>query len=214
MQAGLRHDTPRNAAPRDGQTTQRRCIATGELRPREELLRFVVGPEGRLTPDIAGRLPGRGIWLSPDRDSFKRACARKLFERAARRALTIDNGLDDRIETLLVSRCVELIGLARRAGQAVAGFEKVRASLRQGRDVLLLAARDGAEDGRAKLRALVPELPVLDNLEADELGRAFGRERTVHAAVSNGALASRLRIEMRKLAGFRADKAVYEEENE
>jgi len=204
MQAGLRHDTPRAAAPREGQTAQRRCIVTGEVRPREELLRFVVDSEGRLTPDVAGRLPGRGIWLSPDRDSVKRARARKLFERAARRTLQIADGLDDQIETLLVSRCVELIGLARRAGQAVAGFEKVRAMLRQGRGAVLLAARDGAEDGREKLRAAAPELPVLDCLEADELGRAFGRERTVHAALSRGALAAMLQVEARKLSGFRA----------
>ncbi len=204
MQAGLRHDTPRNAAPREGQTAHRRCIVTGEVRPRDELLRFVVDAEGRLTPDIAGRLPGRGIWLSPDRDSVKRARARKLFERAARRALQIDEGLDDQIETLLASRCVELIGLARRAGQALAGFEKVRAMLRQGRGAVLLAARDGAEDGCEKLRAVAPDLPVVDCLEADELGRAFGRERTVHAALSHGALAGRLQVEARRLKGFRA----------
>ena len=204
MQAGLRHDTPRRAAPREGQTAQRRCIATGEVRPREELLRFVVDAEGRLTPDIAGRLPGRGIWLSPDRDSVKRARARKLFDRAARRPLQIDECLDDRIETLLATRCVELIGLARRAGQAVAGFERVRAMLRKGRGAVLLAAREGAEDRREKLRAAAPELPVLDCLEADELGRAFGRERTVHAALSHGALATKLRVEARKLMGFRA----------
>lgn len=204
MQAGLRHDTPRNAAPRAGQTAQRRCIVTGEVRPREELLRFVVDAEGRLTPDITGSLPGRGIWLSPDRDSVKRARARKLFERAARRPLRIDERLDDLIETLLVSRCVELIGLARRAGQALAGFEKVGAMLRQGRGTVLLAARDGAEDGREKLRAAAPDLPVVDCLEADELGRAFGRERTVHAALSHGALAAKLQVEARKLSGFRA----------
>jgi predicted RNA-binding protein YlxR (DUF448 family) len=204
MQAGLRHDTPRIAAPREGQTAQRRCIVTGEVRPRDELLRFVVDAEGRLTPDIAGRLPGRGIWLSPDRDSVKRACARKLFDRAARRALQVDEDLDDRIETLLASRCVELIGLARRAGQAVAGYEKVRVMLQKRRGAVLLAARDGAEDGREKVRAAAPELPVLDCLEAEELGRAFGRDRTVHAALSHGALADRLRIEARKLTGFRA----------
>jgi predicted RNA-binding protein YlxR (DUF448 family) len=204
MQAGLRHDTPRNAAPREGQTAQRRCIVSGEVRPREELLRFAVDAEGQLTPDITGRLPGRGIWLSPDRDSVKRARARKLFERAARQALQIDDDLDDRIEMLLAARCVELIGLARRGGQALAGFEKVRAMLRQGRGTVLLAARDGAEDGREKLRAAAPELPVVDCLEADELGRAFGRERTVHAALSHGALAAKLQVEARKLKGFRA----------
>ena len=204
MQAGLRHDTPRVAAPRDGRAVQRRCIVKGEVRPCEELLRFVVDPGGRLIPDIAGRLPGRGIWLSPDRDSVKRARARKLFDRAARRALQVEIDLDDRIEGLLASRCVELIGLARRAGQAVAGFEKVRAMLRRGRGAVLLAASDGARDGREKLRAAAQELPLVDCLEADELGRAFGRERTVHAALSQGTLAVRLQIEARKLKGFRA----------
>jgi predicted RNA-binding protein YlxR (DUF448 family) len=204
MQAGLRHDAPHVAAPRDGRAVQRRCIVTGDVRSREELLRFVVDPEGRLTPDIAGRLPGRGIWLSPDRDSVKRARARKLFERAARRALQVEIDLDDRIERLLASRCVELIGLARRAGQAVAGFEKVRVMLRQERGGILLAAGDGARDGREKLRAAARDLPVVECLEADELGRAFGRERIVHAAVSHGKLAARLQIEARRLKGFRA----------
>ncbi len=204
MQAGLRHDTPRVAAPRDGHAAQRRCIVTGEVRPRDELLRFVVDADGRLTPDIAGRLPGRGIWLSPDRDSVKRARARKLFERAARRKLQIEDDLDDRIETLLASRCIELIGLARRAGQAVAGFEKVHAVLRKKRGALLLAARDGAQDGRDKLRAAAPDLPLLESLEADELGRAFGRDRTVHAVLSRGTLATKLLTEARRLGGFRA----------
>lgn len=204
MQAGLRHDTAPVAASRDGRAMQRRCIVTGDVRPRDELLRFVVGPDGGLTPDIGGRLPGRGIWLSPDRDSVKRARARKLFERVARRAVQVEPDLEDQIEDLLVSRCVELIGLARRAGQAVGGFEKVRAMLRQKRGTVLLAARDGAQDGREKLRAEAPDLPVVDCLLADELGRAFGRERTVHAALSTGTLAERLQIEARKLKGFRA----------
>lgn len=204
MQAGLRHDTPPVAASRDRRAVQRRCIVSGEVRPRDELLRFVVDPEGRLIPDTAGRLPGRGIWLSPDRDSVKRARVRKLFERAARRSLQVDVDLDDRIERLLAARCVELIGLARRAGQAVAGFEKVRAMLRQDRCAVLLAAGDGAQDGRAKLRTTAPAVPVIECLLADELGRAFGRERTVHAALSHGTLAAKLQIEARKLKGFRA----------
>ena len=207
MQAGLSHDTPREAAPRKGQTAERRCIASGAVLPRADLLRFVVDPEGRLTPDLAGRLPGRGIWLSPNRDSVKRACARKLFERAARQALRVDADLDDKIETLLAARCIELIGLARRAGQAVSGFEKVRALLKEGRAAALLAAHDGADDGRGKLRVLAPGLPVLDCLDAAELGRAFGRERTVHAALTQGALAEKLSAEIGKLSGFREKRS-------
>jgi len=204
MQAGLRHETPLVAAPRQRRAVQRRCIVRGEVRPCDELLRFVVDPEGRLIPDIAGRLPGRGIWLSPDRDSVKRALARKLFERAARRPLSIEPDLDDRIEGLLASRCAELIGLARRAGQAVAGFEKVRAMARRGGIAVLLAAVDGTQDGRNRVRAAARGCPVVDCLTADELGRAFGRERTVHAALLPGMLAAKLQIEARKLKGFRA----------
>lgn len=203
MQAGLRHDMPPVAASRDGRAMERRCIVTGQVRPREELLRFVVGPGGRLTPDIGGCLPGRGIWLSANRDSVKRARARKLFERVTRGVVLVEPDLEDQIEALLASRCVELIGLARRAGQAVSGFEKVRAVLRRNSGTVLLAARDGAQDGRRKLRVAAPKSPVVDCLQAEELGRAFGRERTVHAALSSGTLAERLLIEARKLKGFR-----------
>ena len=174
------------------------------MRAREELLRFVVDPSGTLVPDITGRAPGRGIWLSPDRDSVKTALSRKLFARAARQGLEVDPALDQQVEELLVTRCGELIGLARRAGQAVAGFEKVRARLKRAEAGILLAAMDGAGDGRGKLRRLAPGLAVLDCLTAGELGRAFGRNHAVHAVLAPGALADKLEIEARKLKGFRA----------
>lgn len=203
MQAGLRHDTPPTSAGKDGSEPRRRCVASGAEHPRGELLRFVVDPADRLVPDIAGRLPGRGIWLSPDRDSFKTARDRKLFQRAARRPLIIEADLDARIEHMLASRCIDLVGLARRAGQAVAGFEKVAEWLRQKQAALILEALDGAEDGRRKLCGLAPDIPVAGRLRADELGRAFGRERTVHVALAPGALADKFLTETRRLAGFR-----------
>lgn len=203
MQAGLRHDTPRTAAPAQNRSAQRRCVVTGEVRPREELLRFVVDPSGHLIPDISGRAPGRGIWLSPDRDSVKIALARRLFARAARQAVDVDPELETILERLLATRCVELIGLARRAGQAVAGFEKVRARLQQGKAGLLLEASDGADDGREKLRRLMPGLGIVDCLTAEEIGRAFGRDHAVHAVLAPGALAAKLGMEARKLEGFR-----------
>lgn len=204
MQAGLRHDTPRAAATAQGRTAQRRCIVTGDVRPREELLRFVVDPSGRVIPDIAGRAPGRGIWLTPEREHLRKAVARKLFARAARRAVDVDPDLDRIVEGLLLGRCIELIGLARRAGQAVAGYEKVRARLKEGAAAVLLEASDGAPDGREKLRRLAPELAVADCLTSEELGRAFGREQAVHAVLAPGALARKFELEARKLKNFRA----------
>ena len=205
MQAGLRHDAPTTEPLAGGTPVLRRCIASGVARPREELLRFVIGPDRQLVPDITRRLPGRGIWLSADRDSVKRALTRKLFDRAARQALRVDAGLADLIESLLALRCVELVGMARRAGQAVSGFEKVRAEIKKRRVGLLLAAADGAADGRRKLRLLAPEAPIAWGLLADELGRAFGREKVVHGVVAQGALARKIADEAGRLQGFRRE---------
>ena len=113
----------------------------------------------------------------------------------------------DQIEAMLVRRCVELLGLARRAGLAVMGFEKARAALRSGQAALLLAASDGAADGRGKLRAMAPDVPVFDQLDAAQIGGAFGRDHVVHAGVAAGALTESLRRELTRLAGLRGGEA-------
>jgi uncharacterized protein len=133
--------------------SQRRCIATGETHDRSSLLRFVVGPSGELVPDIASRLPGRGLWLTPRREILESAIARRLFARSARRAVTTPAGFADRIEALLVQRCLDAIGLGRRAGLAVAGFEKAREAVRTGQATLLFLALDGAEGPRLRARS-------------------------------------------------------------
>jgi uncharacterized protein len=182
---------------------ERRCIVTGEVRPKAELLRFVVGPDGTVVPDVAERLPGRGLWLTPRRDIVDLAAAKRIFARAARASVAAPENLSDRVELLLVQRCCDILGLARRAGQAVAGFEKVRERLRRGGAALLLAARDGAESGRAKLRAAAPELRVSAALDSAELAHVFGRDHAIHAVVTEGRLAERLAKELARLAGFR-----------
>ncbi len=191
-------------ARRAGAGPCRRCIASGEVVARERLVRFVVGPDGRLVPDVAGTLPGRGLWLSARRDVLNTACAKNLFAKAARTKVVFGADLADQVERLLARRCLDLLGLARRAGLAVAGFEKVRGMLRAGKAAVVIAAVDGAEGGRAKLRALAPHLPLIETLSANELGAALGNGPLVHAAVARGRLARRLVAEARRLAGFRA----------
>lgn len=176
---------------------------TGEVRDRAALLRFVVGPDGAIVPDIEARLPGRGLWLTPRRDIVERAVAKRVFARAARRPVAAPPELADRIEGLLARRCSDLLGLARRAGLAVAGFDRVSDAVRRGRVEFLLCALDGAEGGRRKLAELGRGLPSASVLTAAELGAAFGRERIVHAAVGGG-LGRRLVIDLSRLAGMRA----------
>jgi predicted RNA-binding protein YlxR (DUF448 family) len=196
--------------PADGaaKSPQRRCIVTGEIRERSSLLRFVVGPGGVLAPDVEARLPGRGLWLTPRRDIVERAVSKRLFARAARQSVSVPEDLAERVEALLARRCGDAIGFARRAGAAVAGFDRVVDTVRRGRAALLLFARDGAEGGRRKLAGLGRDLPAASVLTAAELGAAFGRERIVHAALGAGPLCERLGWDLKRLAGFRPDPAI------
>ena len=180
---------------------------TRESGPRGGLVRFVVGPDDEIVPDVDERLPGRGVWVTADRAMLERAVEKRLFGRGARQAVRVDPGIADRVEALLARRCIELLALARRAGSAVAGLAKVRQALETGRPGVLLEAADGAEDGRARLRALAGDRPVVAILTAAELAGAFGREHTVHGFVDSGGpgggLADRLRRNADRLVGFR-----------
>jgi len=183
---------------------ERRCVATGEVRPKAELLRFVVGPDGTVFPDPGHVLPGRGIWLSARRDVINTAVSKRLFAKAARRPVKVPDGLADTVEGLLVRRCLDALGMARRAGQAVCGFEKVCAEVRAGRAALLIEARDAAQDGRGKIRALAAgRMTVVEMFDGAELGAVFGRDTAMHVCLSPGKLARRLREEAALLAGFR-----------
>ena len=141
--------------------------------------------------------------MSAARDVVNTASAKNLFSKAARRKVSVPPDLADRIERLLLRRCLELIGLARRAGQAMAGFEKVRGELKAGRGAVILAASDGSADGRDKIRALATGKALVAVLRSDELGAAFGRGHAVHALLAPGRLAARLLVETSRLAGFR-----------
>lgn len=188
-------------------TSVRRCIASGELRPKAELIRFVADPGGTVVPDLAGRLPGRGLWLLPRRERLERACARNLFAKAAKAPLRVPEDLPARVEALLSRRCLDLIGLAKRAGQAVSGYQRVASLLASGGVAVLLAAVDTAEDGRRKLRAAArtqdPAPRVVEVFTAEELGRALGHAARAHVAIAPGGFAERLAMEAARLSGLR-----------
>ena len=182
---------------------ERRCIASGESGPTDRLVRFVLDPEGRVTPDLAGRLPGRGAWLTADRALVERAVGKNLFARAFRQQVPRPEGLADLLEDLLVRRLIEVIGLARKAGQAVTGFEKTRARLSGGSAGVLIVAADAAPDGRRKIEAAAGGVPRIDCLDRGELGLAFGRDFAIHAALGAGGFADRALAEARRLEGLR-----------
>lgn len=191
--------------PERADVPQRRCLVSRQAGPRDRLIRFVLDPDHRVVPDLEERLPGRGMWLSADRDVVNRAVAGKLFARAARTPATAEADLAETVERMLARRALECVSLARRAGQLVAGFDQVRAWLRASQAAVLVAAADGAADGRAKLRRLAPDLPLITAFSRSELGACLGRDEVVHAAVAPGGLAQRLLRDVQRLAGFRPD---------
>ena len=182
----------------------RRCLVSRETWPRERMVRFVVGPDRLIVPDIAGRLPGRGLWLQSRRDIVERAAATDAFARAARRDVTVPDALADQVERLLVARCVAFIGFARRAGSALAGFESVRRALQRGGAALLLVAADGSTRQRDGLPLARVRDRIVDVLVSTELGGPFGRDAVTYAALGPGRLEGRVWTEAGRLAGFRA----------
>jgi len=181
----------------------RRCVATRQSRPRRELIRFVIGPDGGLAPDFEEKLPGRGYWVGADPKSLEAARCGRAFQRAARRPLSVPGDLEARVEAGLARRCCSLLGLARRSGLLAAGYEGACEWLREGRGAVLVEALDGAENGRRALAGLARGLPVVSVLTAAETGAAIGRDFTVHAVLGPGRLAERFLLEAGRLAGFR-----------
>ncbi|MGI9499117.1 MAG: RNA-binding protein [Geminicoccaceae bacterium] len=183
----------------------RRCLVTRAVLDRAGMIRFALDSAGRVLPDVDECLPGRGMWLSAGRDVVNKAVEKRLFGRAARQSVTVLDGLADRIETLLARRFYDGLGLARRAGHIVMGFDQVQACLARSGAAVLLAAGDAAEDGRRKLRHLAPGVPLVSAGSREALGAALGREHLVHAALSPGKLAVRALRDAGRLAGFRPD---------
>jgi predicted RNA-binding protein YlxR (DUF448 family) len=190
-----------------GDARERLDIVSREVLPEERLLRFVVAPDGGLTPDLAAKLPGRGMWVEATRQALETALKKGLFAKSAKRAVMAPPGLVNRIESLLAARCLAQLGLALRAGQLVVGFDQVRTLLKARRPAYMIEACDGAADGRMKLVRLAHAawggMPVAGAFTADALGEALGRGPVAHLAIEEGPAARRFAGEFARLSGFR-----------
>lgn len=181
----------------------RRCIVTRQTLPKEQMIRFVIGPMRELVPDPGGRLPGRGLWLVAKDEVLRKALKQGAFAKAARGSVGVPGDLGALIVSGLRQRVLDFLGFARRSGEAVAGREAVLDWLRHDKVALLIQASDGSPAERSRLTG-GREWPVLTPLTAAELGGVFGRERAVHVAVSPGRMVSSLQAETARLAGFAA----------
>lgn len=191
---------------------ERRCLASGESRDPIDMVRFVLDPEGAVTPDIQGKLPGRGTWVSSDRKSLEKVIAQKGFNRGFKGKAKVEGDLVALTEALLVRRVLGLITMARKASVIAMGFDQVQSMAREASIAFRIEASDGSKDGRSKIRTLAKamnreqELPdpiVVGCFTADDIGQALARESIVHAAIRPSKLAKSMKIDVRRLAGFR-----------
>ncbi|MXQ08291.1 RNA-binding protein [Alphaproteobacteria bacterium GH1-50] len=182
---------------------ERRCLVTGEVQPKRGLIRFAVSPDGQVVPDILAKLPGRGLWVSAEREALEKAVAKGLFARGAKAQVTVPDDLVDQVEVLLARRVIDGISMARKAGLAIAGYEKVKDALGKESVRILFQASDGSERGKSKLFPPGGRGSFFEVLTASELGLSFGRERVIHAALGKGGLTERIREDAIRLSGVR-----------
>jgi len=188
---------------------ERRDLVSGEVMPENRVIRFAFAPDGSVVPDVAAKLPGRGAWVAATAAAIATAVEKKLFGRAAKANVTADSDLPARTEAALVARMLGDLGIARRSGTLVLGFDNVLRQLEGPKPPkALIEAMDGSRDGKRKLYAaahrLELECAVIESLTSAELGLALGRENVIHAAVQPGGLANRLTLDAERLSGFRA----------
>jgi predicted RNA-binding protein YlxR (DUF448 family) len=184
---------------------ERRDLVSHEVMDESRLIRFVAGPDGQVVPDLGRKLPGRGLWVEASRASIETAVKKNGFTRAAKTKLTAPADLADVVERLLFRRCLDQLGLARREGVLISGFEKSAANLRAGKVAWVIEAADGSADGRGKILALARHqtAKVCGAFTVDDLSLALGLENAIHAVLLAGGRADRWTIEVERLAGFR-----------
>lgn len=195
--------------PRREDTT-RLCCVTREEKPVGELLRFVVGPDGVLVPDVDAKAEGRGVWVTASAELVREAVKRKAFAKSLKTEVEVPADLADLARLRLEQRLLGALGMARKAGQFVTGATKVRAAIDSGSVVALFTARDAAADGRQKMIGALKgspngtEVPHFELLGSDQMGLALGLENVIHAALTKGAAAQAALVRADRLARYGA----------
>jgi predicted RNA-binding protein YlxR (DUF448 family) len=204
-------DDARDAGPRKiAPGSERFCVATGEVKPVEEMIRFVVGPNGEAVPDLKRRLPGRGIWITATRDALKTAIARKAFARGFKRDVRVSGDLLATTERLLEQAALDALAITHKAGKVAIGFAKAEAALAHDRVAALVHASQAAADGRRKLATALRrredggQVPEIEAFTSMQLDLALGRSNVIHAALLAGPESDTFLARTARLDRFRA----------
>lgn len=191
-------------------TLNRECALSRQSLPVADLIRFALGPDGAIVPDVDGKAPGRGVWVSLYSGSITKAVEKNVFSRSLKQKVAVPADLAQLTRTRLEQRLTGSLGLARKAGQLLTGATKVKSALEAGKVLALLTATDAAPDGKRKmlqsLRASGREatIPQFQLLSSDQMGLALGQENVIHAALIGGTAAKSALLRAQRLARFTA----------
>jgi len=194
--------------------SQRTCIVTRTKGEPETMIRFVLGPDAAVVPDLKRKLPGRGVWVTASAERVAEAVKRQAFSRGFKTKVCVSEGLADEIEALLTKDCLQALSLANKAGLVITGLTKVERALADHPVAGLIQATDGGADGERKLRAALnqrpggePATPRLKLFSSSQLDLALGRTNVIHAALIEGPAAAGFLRRCRKLALYRTRAA-------
>jgi hypothetical protein len=186
---------------------ERTCIVTREAKDEADLIRFARDPEGRVVPDLARKLPGRGVWVSLSRDMVQKAVSGNLFSRGFKAQSAAGSELPDLVAELLRKQALGYLSMGRKAGEAVTGFTKAEDLAAKGKAQVLVHAAEASPDGCRKLDKLADESTAIVNLfRGSELDLAFGRSNVVHAALARGRLAENFLAGVRRIETYDAPR--------
>ncbi len=181
---------------------ERRCIVSGEILEKDNLLRFTLLSDGRLVPDFKKRLPGRGIYVRNSRQVLETAAAKNLFSKAAKKRVKLPENLPDMVGQILQKSGLDIISLARKAGVLVTGMEKVREAIIKNKAAFLLEASDAGADGHNKLKSLAGDLEIFSLYKTEELDKALDKVNTVHVAFKKSEMAKAVYNDLKKIENF------------
>lgn len=208
MATDARHSDRRGARAAEPERT---CVVTRRTGAPSELIRFVLSPDNVIVPDVANRLPGRGLWVTADRTTVAEAVRSKAFNKSLRRQVHVPDDLAQQVETLLLRRLIDALALANKAGLVTSGFTRTEAAIIAGDVRIVVHASDAADDGVKKLDRLYAAIcretgqtpNVVRLLDVMQMSLAIGRSNVVHAALKQGGAAGRFLDEARRLVRYR-----------
>lgn len=195
--------------------SQRICIVTRTKADPDEMIRFVLGPDAHVVPDLRRKLPGRGVWVVARAEIVAAAVRRQAFARAFKAEVKVSPSLPEDIELLMMERALQALSLAKKAGQVVAGFFKVEAAIKSGSAVGLVHASDGSIDGARKLQAVLRQFGASEKVEVGlftslQLSLALGSTNVIHAALTEGLASEAFLSQCRRLERYRAAPHVFD----